>query len=180
MRVSATDPLVEPAHRRSSEPETLRAEPYHGYPSAVYLTPLVLDGVALLIGTVVVGQNVAVGWANAAFAFALLTGGCGCRGRINPRLGDDLPRLLGLLALPVLLLTPLFPPSEIEELASAWPVVAGLVLIGRAASYSLIRILRSRGLVVEPTLVVGTGRLGLKMATTLREHPEYGLKPVGF
>jgi exopolysaccharide biosynthesis polyprenyl glycosylphosphotransferase len=149
------------------------------YVSTVAVVPLALDGLALLLGVIVVGRDTPVGWAYAATAMALLIGGSNCWGRINPRVGDDLPRLLGLLALPVLLLAPFFPPSEIGDLAKAVPLVATFVLIARATSYWLIRTVRSRGLIVEPTLVVGTGELGHAIANTLFEHPEYGLKPVG-
>ena len=169
--MSAPEPFVDPAMgQASSDTWTLRAEPLHhtpDYASALAVAPLALDGLALLLGVVVMGQDTAVGWAYAAAAIALLIGGSSCRGRITPRLGDDLPRLIGLLALPVLLLAPFFPQSEIGELAKAVPLVATFVLIARAASYSLIRIVRSRGLIVEPTLVVGTGRLGLAIANTL-------------
>jgi exopolysaccharide biosynthesis polyprenyl glycosylphosphotransferase len=171
------------ARQQASETLTLlpeAADHTPEYASALAVAPFALDGLALLLGVVVVGQDSAVGWAYAAAATALLIGGSSCRGRITPRLGDDLPRLLGLLALPVVVLAPFFPSSEIGELAKAVPLVAAFVLIARAASYSLIRIVRSRGLIVEPTLVVGTGRLGLAIANTLFEHPEYGLKPVGF
>jgi hypothetical protein len=181
--VGAPEQFVGPPMGQASEIRTLRAKPRHHtpeYASALAVAPLALDGLALLLGVVVVGQDTAVGWAYAGAATALLIGGSSCRGRITPRLGDDLPRLLGLLALPVLVLAPLLPPSEIGELAKAVPLVAAFVLIARAVSYSLIRIVRSRGLIVEPTLVVGTGRLGLAIANTLFEHPEYGLKPVGF
>jgi exopolysaccharide biosynthesis polyprenyl glycosylphosphotransferase len=181
--VSAPEPFVDPAMGQVSDTRTLRTTgpPSHSteYVSAVAVVPLALDGLALLLGVVVVGRDTAVGWAYAAAAIALLIGGSNCWGRINPRVGDDLPRLLGLLALPVLLLAPFFPPSEIGELAKAVPLVATFVLIARAASYWLIRTVRSRGLIAEPTLVVGTGELGHAIANTLFEHPEYGLKPVG-
>jgi exopolysaccharide biosynthesis polyprenyl glycosylphosphotransferase len=35
-------------------------------------------------------------------------------------------------------------------------------------------------LVVDPTLIVGSGKLGVQVATTLQDHPEYGLLPIGF
>ena len=181
--MSVQEQFVDPARGQASETRARRpraADRRPEYASALAVAPFALDGLALLLGVVVVGQNTAVGWAYAAAATALLIGGSSCRGRITPRLGDDLPRLLGLLALPVLVLAPFFPQSEIGRLAKAVPLVAAFVLIARAASYSLIRIVRSRGLIVEPTLVVGTGRLGRAIANTLFEHPEYGLKPVGF
>lgn len=55
-----------------------------------------------------------------------------------------------------------------------------LDLCGRGAAYSLVRQIRIKGLTLHPTLVLGAGHVGNQVVSTLREHPEYGLKPVGF
>jgi exopolysaccharide biosynthesis polyprenyl glycosylphosphotransferase len=55
-----------------------------------------------------------------------------------------------------------------------------LVLFGRSVSYHVIRTTRARGRILEPTLIVGAGALGVRAATTLSEHPEFGLVPIGF
>jgi exopolysaccharide biosynthesis polyprenyl glycosylphosphotransferase len=55
-----------------------------------------------------------------------------------------------------------------------------LVPAGRVLSYATIRGLRERGRVVEPTLIVGAGAIGAKLAAILREHREYGMAPIGF
>ena len=39
---------------------------------------------------------------------------------------------------------------------------------------------RARGLVTHRTLVLGAGRVGVQIVELLQEHPEYGLRPVGF
>ena len=44
----------------------------------------------------------------------------------------------------------------------------------------VIRAARRHGLVEHPTLVLGAGYVGRQIATTLVEHPEYGLRPIGF
>ena len=54
------------------------------------------------------------------------------------------------------------------------------ILVLRAAAYSTIRTLRSRGLLTERTLVVGAGNVGQELVSMLEAHPEYGLSPVGF
>ncbi len=59
-------------------------------------------------------------------------------------------------------------------------VIAALSIVGRALGYVLVRRLRRAGLVAHPTLVVGAGRVGGWVAEVLCEHPEYGLRPVGF
>jgi exopolysaccharide biosynthesis polyprenyl glycosylphosphotransferase len=59
-------------------------------------------------------------------------------------------------------------------------LLAALAVVGRALGYALVRRLRRAGLVAHPTLVVGAGRVGGWVAEVLCEHPEYGLRPVGF
>ena len=58
-------------------------------------------------------------------------------------------------------------------------MAAGIVMT-RCAQYWLVRLMRTRGWFAERTLFVGAGDVSAKMAATLDEHPEYGLKPVGF
>ncbi|MFI8455729.1 sugar transferase [Kitasatospora sp. NPDC085464] len=53
-----------------------------------------------------------------------------------------------------------------------------IAAIGRAVLYHLVRrIRRSRP---NPVLVLGAGGLGRRVAAALREHAEYGMRPVGF
>lgn len=42
------------------------------------------------------------------------------------------------------------------------------------------RVARSRGLDGRPTLIVGAGQVGVRLARRLEEQPQYGLLPVGF
>jgi exopolysaccharide biosynthesis polyprenyl glycosylphosphotransferase len=120
-----------------------------------------------------------IGYALIAF---LILGGKGTRsGRINPRISDDMGFLLGRLAIPLLVLAPLAAtnPSNARAMFIG-PLAAALVLPGRALTYAVIRTARARGLVAEPVLIVGAGAVGVEVAKTLDEHPEYGLLPVGF
>ena len=55
-----------------------------------------------------------------------------------------------------------------------------LVILSRAAAYTMVRRWRRAGLVVHPTLIVGAGQVGGWVADVLCDHPEYGLRPVGF
>ncbi|OIV36011.1 hypothetical protein BIV57_18615 [Mangrovactinospora gilvigrisea] len=50
---------------------------------------------------------------------------------------------------------------------------------GRSVLYGLRRAMRRRG-PGRPVLILGAGRVGRRIAGALREHPEYGLWPVGF
>ena len=54
------------------------------------------------------------------------------------------------------------------------------ILLGRSISYAFVRRVRRRGAFGERTLIVGAGQVAVHFAATLDEHPEYGLRPVGF
>jgi exopolysaccharide biosynthesis polyprenyl glycosylphosphotransferase len=61
-----------------------------------------------------------------------------------------------------------------------WAFAAFYVAAGRVAiHWSQVRA-RTHGDTAKPTLVVGAGRVGRLTAKRLLEHPEFGLKPVGF
>jgi exopolysaccharide biosynthesis polyprenyl glycosylphosphotransferase len=47
-------------------------------------------------------------------------------------------------------------------------------------SYALVRLLRRRRLLFEPTLILGAGAIGEELARILLGYPEYGLRPVAF
>jgi exopolysaccharide biosynthesis polyprenyl glycosylphosphotransferase len=64
-------------------------------------------------------------------------------------------------------------------LVTALAVTAG-VYVSRVACYAVVRAARRSGRVRHRTLVIGAGRVGAQLATTLQEHREYGLEPVGF
>jgi exopolysaccharide biosynthesis polyprenyl glycosylphosphotransferase len=55
-----------------------------------------------------------------------------------------------------------------------------MVIAGRSASYAAVRLARRRGWVSYRTLIVGTGPTARRVARTLEEHPEHGLRVVGF
>src|SRR6266567_1088875 len=117
----------------------------------------------------------------AALAYALLRTSGTHDSRINPRFSDDLAGLLGRLALPLLLLAPFVATDRgIVQVLRMAPLFAALAVAGRVVSYKLIREARARGFVVEPTLIVGAGSLGVQVAQTIQEHAEFGLYPMGF
>jgi exopolysaccharide biosynthesis polyprenyl glycosylphosphotransferase len=103
------------------------------------------------------------------------------RSRINPRLSEDAGWILSRLAIPLIILPLLVAwKLEIREVAQLGLISVFSVLCGRAIAYAAIRLARARGLIVEPTLVVGAGPIGVQVAETLARHPEFGLAPVGF
>ena len=54
-----------------------------------------------------------------------------------------------------------------------------LLLVGRAIAYAVIRAWRRGGL-REPTLIAGSGHVGIELASVIATHPEFGLDLVGF
>ncbi|WP_187369310.1 sugar transferase [Baekduia soli] len=64
--------------------------------------------------------------------------------------------------------------------AHLWAVAMVTVGGTRAALLGVQRLARSRGLDGRPTLIVGAGAVGTRLARRLEDQPEYGLTPVGF
>ena len=59
-------------------------------------------------------------------------------------------------------------------------LVLALVVVERAIFYDVLRRLRSRGVALEPVIVVGAGPTAERLTAAMDEHPEYGLRPIGF
>lgn len=70
--------------------------------------------------------------------------------------------------------------SENRALLTTAALVAVLVCVLRAVGYATVRRARARGLVTHRTLVLGAGLVGVQIVQLLQEHPEYGLRTVGF
>ncbi|HEX9311725.1 MAG TPA: sugar transferase [Actinomycetota bacterium] len=138
------------------------------------------DALALLVAIGAMGH---LGWVGLTFwvaSFAALRAAGTHRARINPRLSDDIAGILARLAVATLVLVPFVADDHLGPfMRLAGPVIV-LVIAARGLGYKLTREARAQGLVVEPTLIVGAGNLGVQVATTLQEHPDYGLHPVGF
>jgi exopolysaccharide biosynthesis polyprenyl glycosylphosphotransferase len=140
-----------------------------------YLDAFVLGG-----GLIAVGQTGGWGIAYgvAAMVGLLSTGTYG--NRITPRLSTDLPRLLAALAVPLLALTPFLRAAGLSAFVRDIPIVAVAVVTNRALVYATNRRWRRLGRLVDRTLIVGAGEIGVRTASILREHPELGLVPIGF
>lgn len=106
------------------------------------------------------------------------------RPRLNPTLLEELPRLLGVLIGTtgvVLVVRAVIDDGTVSEQFLRLVAFEALgVVLGRAAVYSLVRQARASGLVAHRTLILGCDDVGADLARSLRDHPEYGLRPVGF
>ena len=142
------------------------------------VVPVVDVGILVFSWWFFIGQGVVGGVYVAAAAAGLAT--CGARGRIQPRLSDDLGAVLGRLGVPLLVLAPWLAAHGGVPLLRGVLFAAIAVVAGRALTYSTLQLVRSKGLLEEATVIVGAGSHGLLLAETLREHPEFGLIPIGF
>jgi exopolysaccharide biosynthesis polyprenyl glycosylphosphotransferase len=123
-------------------------------------------------------------------AFSLLVlGAARVRGMYAPRLRldvlDDLRGVItvtSLAAMIVLSMRVLFAQDDglAAEVLRPWVFATVYLGAGRTAlSWAQSRA-RATGELVRPTLIVGAGRVGRLMARRLLEHPELGLRPIGF
>jgi exopolysaccharide biosynthesis polyprenyl glycosylphosphotransferase len=55
-----------------------------------------------------------------------------------------------------------------------------LILLGRLITFRLVGAARARGYDLEDTLIIGTGPVGVEVASALVDNPEFGLVPCGF
>jgi exopolysaccharide biosynthesis polyprenyl glycosylphosphotransferase len=106
------------------------------------------------------------------------------RSRLELSLLDDLPYIVGAsivgiaFKLATISLLPDVDPPPQQLLHGGVLLVA--VLLIRATAYWVVRRARCRGSVRHRTLIVGAGKVGVRLAHSLQERPYYGLDPVGF
>ncbi|MGF1432068.1 sugar transferase [Kitasatospora sp. LaBMicrA B282] len=165
-----------------------------GLRSAVLLPAalLVVDLAALCASSVGCASARAhpLGAAAAMFPILLLLNLAGglYRTRMSPSALDEVPALATRAAVALA-----FAITLSDCLGGAWPsggpagwarllalltALVTLAALGRTAVYGLLRRLRRRRPV--PVLVLGAGPLGQRITAALREHPEYGMRPVGY
>ena len=82
--------------------------------------------------------------------------------------------MLALLA-PVALLT-----GEADALLWAALASVGLIVLARAVSFAVVRNLRRRSVLLEPTVILGAGEIGAELARVFQDHRDFGIDPVGF
>jgi exopolysaccharide biosynthesis polyprenyl glycosylphosphotransferase len=120
-------------------------------------------------------------WEAAGYVFAVLIA-LGVAGRLRLRICmrvfDEIPRLAASALIPVLALLPFMRPvSRLLWLAA---LSVGLLIVMRALLYATLRALHRVGKLTDDALIIGNGRLGVGLRDALQQHPELGLRPIGF
>ncbi len=159
-------------------------------------TALAVDAAMLLAaaGATALGAEhaglprLSLGWLAAFAAICLVA--ARARGMYAPKLRldvlDDLRgvvTVVSLAAMSVLAMRVLLghDPHDLSvEVFRPWVFAVVYLAVGRIAlSWTQTRA-RAVGEVARPTLIVGAGRVGRLMARRLIDHPELGLRPIGF
>lgn len=114
----------------------------------------------------------------------LLSGGARYVAPLHLSVLDDLPaiitRLLAAVAAVAAVVLHLHAKPQVLIFFETACQAVALVVLGRLITTRLVAFARRTGIVRHPTVLIGGGRTAAELASTLVEHPEYGLQPVGF
>ena len=171
-------PVAAPAAPRAGAPAALPVST--GQVAAVVAMPLA-DLMALVAAVAVAGLLGGLGgWLILGYAAAvfLVLSAIGLqRLRICLRVGDQSGRIIVAAAVPALAVAPWITAGHAVALAAG---TAGLLLAARVAASAVLRSAHRQGRLTERAVLVGAGPEGRQLAMLLDEHPELGLRPVGF
>jgi exopolysaccharide biosynthesis polyprenyl glycosylphosphotransferase len=148
-----------------------------GRSATTVVVVLSVDVMALAVSRRTTGPFGLFGYEYLAAAIAALALAGTYRLRFSLRLSDDMFRILAAITLSFLVVAPALHDARSRVLTLV--VTAALVLLGRAASYGLVTLLRQNGVLAERTLIIGSGEVGTEIVQILQDQPEYGLVTVG-
>jgi exopolysaccharide biosynthesis polyprenyl glycosylphosphotransferase len=141
---------------------------------------ILADVGAIVLAMAVAGSWTLPAWVYAGGALVSLAVSGAYRPRISLQLLNELPALFQRLAVPAVLLVPLALTGLDRAVYVQVLVTIGSLGLARMPAYAAIRRLRKRRWLTETTVIVGAGGLGITLARLMAEHPEHGLKPIGF
>jgi len=165
----------------TAEPEALAAHLRH----TVSRGGVVVAGdlVALTVPAALIAPHFLQWWVPTFVGAVLLL--CAIKGnyraRITMSVARDVGSVVTSVAVPLIFLSfALDLHGQEHSLLEVGLAGACAMLFVRACVYGAVRAVRRRGAFGERTLIVGAGQVAVHFAATLVEHPEYGLRPVGF
>ncbi|WP_246868674.1 sugar transferase [Saccharopolyspora sp. ASAGF58] len=133
-----------------------------------------VDIAVLVVLIPVVGVHWLLGAGFALAALVVLAAQGQHRLRICLRVSDQLPQLAVAAGAPLVVLLPWHSGDALLLMGASG--LAGL-LVARGGLYSVLRGGYRRGLLNEPTLIVGSDAPAGEIAELAAEHPEFGLRP---
>jgi lipopolysaccharide/colanic/teichoic acid biosynthesis glycosyltransferase len=113
----------------------------------------------------------------AAAVFLVLSASGLHRLRICLRVCDQSGRIIVAAAVPALAVVPWSTAGHAVVLAVG---TAGLLLATRVAAAAVLRSAHRQGRLTERAVLIGAGPEGRQLGALLDEHPELGLRPIGF
>ena len=106
------------------------------------------------------------------------------RSRLSLSMLDDFPYITGAVLVGIAVKLTIFGAIEHEYVAVRQMMHAAVlfaaILAVRWTAYTIVRQARIAGIVRHRTLILGAGDVGVRLASSMLEHREYGLEPVGF
>ena len=146
------------------------------------------DALALVAAVVIVHRTATEPtdwlWAFPPLALALFAQRFAYRDHIEKHWLDvvgQVARTTAVAAMILMALLALSPgPVRTDALVVTWLLSAGLVTAARTGLVLVQRSARARKLVAARTIIVGSGRVAAGVERRLNEHPELGLRPIGF
>ena len=145
------------------------------------LTPL-LDVAALTLAINLTGNLTRFGLVYVLATAGGLLAGKPYRPRIDLRASRDAASLLAWAVMGVVAGLVVAPPSTVAGpgMVRLAALAFGLLMVGRVVAYAAIGAIRAHHLVADRTLIIGAGPISSQLATSLNDHPEFGLAPIGF
>ena len=160
-----------------------------GWPCVAVALDVLATGLALVLALTWTGGADAAGALVPLLAFELIavTGLWLARGRalrLDAGMLDDAWPLVAAISLAGMLASGLDQATGPHLDAATLPVAWATAVVLAAAAHLVVRLARRvtrlRGFSDRPTLIVGAGPVGARIARRLAARPHYGLRPVGF
>lgn len=177
----ATTSVMSPGEVRGESPAPQGSYNNSRSVDRVSLLLFVVDVLVLAAGATLMSGSTVASVALVAGVVVVLQARGLYQSRLTLSIIDDLPVVTaGFVAVAGVTSVLLVPDTGVWAVV-LWSLAVLVMLIGgRSASYAAVRLARRRGWVAYRTLIVGTGPTARRVARTLDEHPEHGLRVVGF